>query len=109
MKIELKDLRVGNHILYRTNDIEEIQEVKFEHLSFLHNDPNGFNLVYSRIPLTEEVLFERYKDNFQDDAYVFGVLRVRKGTALPCYVAATETSFIKELKYLDQLENLICD
>ncbi len=57
MELKATDLRVGNILNYDTPEGDMVNiEVRWGHIKWISEDPKGFNLVHSPIPLTEEWL-----------------------------------------------------
>lgn len=57
MELKATDLRVGNILNYDTSEGDTVTAViDWQDIKWISEDPKGFNLVHSPIPLTEEWL-----------------------------------------------------
>jgi len=82
MEIKATDLRVGNILNYDTSEGDTVTAViDWQDIKWISEDPKGFNLVHSPIPLTEEWLekFGKYKVSGYPYKFMIGFIKIRNG------------------------------
>lgn len=98
------ELRIGNLLNYHTAEGEVLPTViDWQDLKWISEDPKGFNLVHSPIPLTEEILLKcGYATcSFRDNHFVIKGHTIWKCNDL---FICDKNGIV--LKYLHQLQNL---
>lgn len=111
--IQINELRTGNLLNYDTSEGETLPtKIDWQDLKWLDEDPKGFNLVHTPIPLTEQWIKEL---GFETDKTHDKYFIINDGMAIS--MADEKVRFIqgnfvcqlviREIKYVHELQNLI--
>lgn len=110
--ITTADLRVGNILNYDTAEGETVTTVvDWQDIKWVSEDPEGFNLVHSIVPLTDEWLnrfgFEKQKNNWWKllicNEWSFLYWERLAGTELS---VNKHSIMLPHIQYVHQLQNL---
>lgn len=110
--IKLNELRTGNLLNYDTSEGETLPtKIDWQDLKWLDEDPKGFNLVHTPIPLTEELIKDfgfansKTQDKFFTKDNTVGIstaddkFRFIQGNFV-CQLV------LRDLKYIHELQNI---
>ena|SRR5690606_6814321 len=115
MKLKENELRIGNFLNYTTAEGDVLPTtIDWQDLKWISEDPEGFNLAHSAIPLTEECLlkFGFFKVNdmtwYDSEPTIYNIPSLRLDNFKP---NETNSMFMEgkygiNVKYVNQLQNL---
>ena len=109
MELKATDLRVGNILNYDTPECDMVNiEVRWGHIKWISEDPKGFNLVHSPIPLTEEWL---EKFGFVDNNYTMDFKKISFSWSSRIVATGVRSGWYckkhPHIKFVHQLQNII--
>ena len=107
--IQANELRIGNLLNYDTAEGDVvIATIDWQDLQWATEDPKGFNLVHSPIPLTEEWLVKFGFFEIKPLVLIKRGLLFRDNIKNPCSELTLEVGngFRVTVQYLHQLQNL---
>ena len=102
--IQANELRVGNLLNYQTAEGDVvIDTIDFHAIQWATEDPKGFNLIHTPIPLTEKWLIKLGFDSLyiSDNGITFRFEKI--GSDWICHI---DDSIILKIQYVHTLQNL---
>ena len=102
--IQANELRIGNLLNYQTAEGDVVTlTTDFGTIQWATEDPKGFNLVHSPIPLTEYWLIELGVDTLILSVNGFTFRFEKIGSDWVCYI---NDSIIVKIQYVHTLQNI---
>lgn len=113
-KIEAKDLRVGNLVMYRSSEGDTPYVIDAYEIHECENYPNKFNLNHYPIPLTEEIVAENVLETIDLTLDKYIGLHVSPDGVYPILFSTAEVASeqnqsigLERINYVHELQNLV--